>query len=198
MVVQFRGKRGIRIAIAALLLALIPAVALAHGGGTPVLTRAETGPYWLYVFTEPASPRTGAEYHVTIAVTQPQNDGGEVAVENADIAVHFLSSDGKALQKLAEPSTAGPGYYETDVVLPAAGVWQVQVDVNSALGNGSAHYQVEVAAASGMRWGWVLAGVGIVLVGAGLLAYAFTKRTAKDDAPAQGKDRTGRIPEVQT
>jgi len=172
-----------------LLLALIPATALAHGGGTPVLTRVEAGPYWLYVFTEPAAPQAGQEYHVTVAVTQPEADGSESPVEYASVAVRFIPERGNAIIRQAESSTAGPGYYETDLVLPSGGKWQVQVDAISPLGSGSASYEVEALAASGAQWGWIVAGVVVVLVGAGLVALLFGKRSAQPAATTGGRKK---------
>ena len=165
-----------------LTLALLPGSVFAHGGGTPVLTRVEAGPYWLYVFTEPATPQAGAEYHVTIAVTQPEADGSETPVNFATVAVQFIPEQGNAILKQAVSSTAGPGYYEADVVLPSGGIWQVQVDAISPLGSGSTSYEVEALAASGVRWGWIVAGVVIVLAGAGLLASVVGKRKPQPTA----------------
>jgi hypothetical protein len=167
-----------------LLAAFLPAALFAHGGGTPVLTRVEAGPYWLYVFTEPAMPQAGAEYHVTVAVTQPQADGSEEPVNNASVAVRFVPESGDAILKEADSSVAGPGYYEADLVFPGGGTWQVHVDVISPLGSGSAAYEVEALAAAGLPWSWVAGGVIVVLAGAGLLAFAVGKRGKRTAAGA--------------
>ena len=168
--------------ILTVVLALLPGALFAHGGGTPVLTRVEAGPYWLYVFTEPVNPQAGTEYHVTIAVTQPEADGSETPVNFATVAVQFVPERGNAILRQAVSSTAGPGYYEADVVLPSGGMWQVQVDAISPLGSGTASYNVEALAASGVQWGWIVAGVVIVLAGAGLLASVVGKRKVQPAA----------------
>lgn len=171
------------LSFALLLIGLVSAEPVwAHGGGTPVLTRVETGPYWVYVFTEPAQPQAGNEYHVTIAVTQPQEGGSETAVADATIDVRFVPESGEPYSVIAESSIAGPGYYEADTRLPDGGLWTVQIEVASPLGSGNAEYQVMAMASSGgIAWGWIIAGIVLILAGIGLFVYAFSVRKVKDD-----------------
>lgn len=154
-----------RLVLIGFVLALLPISVLAHGGGTPILTRVEVGPYWVYVFSEPATPAAGAEYHVTVAVTHPQDNGSEIPVEDAEIAVRFIPEQGEPRIVQGEASIAGPGYYEADTILPSSGAWQVQVEVRGSLGAGSVDYTTVARASTGIAWGWIGAGVAVVLVG---------------------------------
>lgn len=176
------------VSIVLALFALLPAIASAHGGGTPILTRVESGPFWLYVFSQSPEPQAGAPYHVSVAVTRPEEgmNGAtdEVGVEDAEVMLHFVPASGDMVMVNAQRSAQGPGYYEADVSLPLGGEWNVSVVVTSPLGEGSAAWNVQVAETGGLKWGWIIAGIVSVLAGLGVLAYAFTQRGAHEDTEA--------------
>lgn len=171
-------KRGFVLVIVAVLLGAIPTAALAHGGGTPILTRVESGPFLLYVFSQSPQPQAGAPYHVSVAVTQPGAGSDETGVEDAEVMIHFAPESGEMLMVNAERSAQGPGYYEADVALPSGGAWNAVVMVSSPLGEGSATWNVQVAEAGGVSWGWVISGIVLIVAGLGVLGYAFTRRVA--------------------
>lgn len=174
----FVVKRRIVLVVMAVLLGLLPAAVLAHGGGTPILTRVESGPFLLYVFSQSPQPQAGAPYHVSVAVTQPGRGSEEIGIEDAEVTLHFTPESGEMVMVNAERSAQGPGYYEADVVLPSGGAWNAMVMVNSPLGEGSATWDVQVAQAGGVSWGWVFSGIALIFAGLGVLGYAFTRRSA--------------------
>lgn len=172
---------GILYAVALLLALLLPLQAGAHGGGTPILTKVEAGPYWVYVFSEQPTPTAGVPYHISIAVTQPAADGSEAAVGGADVSIILTPQDGGApITAVAVPAfSSGAAYYEADVTLPSGGAWQVEVRVRSPLGEGSTGYMVDVLDASGLRWGWIIAGAFSILAGAVVFLVGLWRRPSQ-------------------
>ena len=157
---------------------ILPGAALAHGGGTPVLTDAEAGPYRLFVWANPAEPFVG-EYHVTVAVTEPVAPGedplGGTPVLGAEVTLFFqhLEAD-EAIQATATHENAtNKLLYEGDVALPRPGPWQVTVQVVGPEGEGQASYTIQVAAKRQVNWQLVGGGVLLLLglAGAGLFVY---------------------------
>ncbi len=157
---------------------LLPGQVWAHGGGTPVMTDAQAGPYRLFVWANPAEPFVGT-YHVTLAVTEPVAPGEDplagTPVLGAQVTLVFQHQEsGEQIQATATHENAvNKLLYEGDVALPRPGQWQVTVQVTGAEGEGQASYTIQVAAKPGVDWrlvgGGLLALLG--LVGAGLLLY---------------------------
>lgn len=154
-----------------LLLTIAPASIDAHGGGAPQLTNAEAGPYRVFVWTQPEPWRVG-EVHLSIAVTLPPQPGTVVdegvtnnmldtPVTDANVTVTMTPVGG------GEPLTVkatlveqlGSLYYEADGVVPAAGTWQVAVDVSGPLGEGAAIFVTEALAARSNSALYLLGGV---------------------------------------
>ncbi len=157
---------------------LLPQVALAHGGGTPVLTDAEAGPYRLFVWANPAEPFVG-EYHVTVAVTQPVAPGEDplsgTPVLGAEVTLLFQHLEtGEEIRAAATHENAtNKLLYEGDVALPRPGPWQVTVRVVGPDGEGQAGYTIQAAAKRQVDWQLVGGGVLLLLglAGAGLFLY---------------------------
>ncbi len=155
----------------ALVVALLPLVAYAHGGGTPQITGAEAGGYLLYVWSEPAGPRAGDTVHITVGVTAPTDDAtAETPVTDAAVTIYFNpQSGGTPLELAASPgASAGAAYYEADTVVPTSGNWQVVVAVDGALGTGSADFVLPVGEAKATGYATMALGILIIVIGVGM------------------------------
>ena len=173
-------QQTIRLILLTLLACLWPAATFAHGGGTPRLTNVEAGPYQLYVWSSPETPRVG-ETHITIGVTQRGNDGEE---RPADVAVQVtLTSDDAVsspiVREAMRGNTAADVYHEADVEIPAAGTWQISVRAEGEAGVGEANYQQTVLPARSLSW-WLVGGVGVAL----LLAIGLGRLAGRRGTPA--------------
>jgi hypothetical protein len=149
--------------LATLLTAFLPAGLWAHGGGAPQLTGAEAGPYRLYAWTSPDPWRAG-DVHIDIAVAQPALQGAEIPVADADVRLRLLGpGNGTQLEMTAEPlEMLNSFYYEADFGLPESGLWQIDIQVATADGQGSAGFSVEALPAREVNW---------LLVGGGALVF---------------------------
>lgn len=188
----------------ALLLGLLwPALALAHGGGTPRLTNEPAGPLRVYAWTQPDPWRAG-EVHLTLAVTVPDEEASnqpgaqvEAPVTEADVRVTYTPldvevEDGGAVEPFvleAEPqATLGNFYFEADTMLPAAGLWQIAIDIDSAEGTGSTQFQIEALPPRTINWTLVASAGGVLLV---LIALIGVWSRAQQPTPAAQKSRPG-------
>lgn len=158
----------VRSALAAFLAALaLVGPVLAHGGGIPQLVDVPAGPYQVFAWTNPDPVRVGT-MHVTVALVEPSNDA---AVLGADVQV------------LVEPLNAGPEaqpvlvqathekaaiktYYETDLSIPATGLWRTTITFDNAGNSGSAAFEIEVEPRSTTNW-LLIGGGALVLAGLG-------------------------------
>lgn len=162
------------------LLALVPALALAHGGGVPQVTAEPVGDYRLYVWTDPAAPRAGDTLHVTVGLTLAAQGDTETPVTDAAVSLRFEresgretggATGGEAVEIDAAPGAAAGGvFYEADTVLSEGGSWRIGVKVAGAQGQGEAGFTLDVVEAPGLPWGWLLAGA--VLLAALALVWA--------------------------
>ena len=139
--------------------------ASAHGGGIPQLVQTPSGPYHLYAWTNPNPARAGV-VHITVALAEPAS---QQPVLNA--AVQVVAAPGGGGQPVSVPATHQNAviktYYEADLTLPTAGLWQFTVSHSDAAGSGSASFVLDVQPA-GRNWrpfgiGGVLA---VIAVGA--------------------------------
>jgi hypothetical protein len=145
----------------------------AHGGGTPRLTSAPTGPYRVYAWSQPEPWRAG-EVHLSIAVTLPaeesaQADGAQVEtpVTNVDIQVTFTPPAGAAAPIVvqAQPQDLlGNYYFEADPELPVDGLWQIAIAVVGAAGSGTTEFTIEALPARSLNWPLVLAAGGVLVL----------------------------------
>lgn len=128
------------VAILTLLALLIwPAAAQAHGGGQPQLVDVPSGPYHLYVWTNPQPPQAGV-VHVTVALVQPDS---QQPVLDATVQVTATLTDAAVVTSAATHDNAAiKTYYETDMTLPQAGVWEIAVGHADAAGRGGAAFKL--------------------------------------------------------
>ena len=158
---------------------LWPTPSLAHGGGTARLTNVEAGPYRLYVWSSPATPRVG-ETHVTVGVMQVRADGSErPATANVVVTLTSDAASSPIVREAVRGSSAADVYYEADIDVPTAGTWQVTVRAEGEAGTGEASYRQQVLPARGVNW-WLVAGVAAVL----LLVVGLSRITGRRETPA--------------
>ena len=175
--VSARPRSGVALQLlASLWLGLWPALLSAHGGGTPQITDAPAGPFRLFVWTNPDPWRTGAEVHVTVAVTEVDGAGQTTPVTDAVVTVR-LYNDGQPAQEVtlaATPLPAAAGFYEADGLVPGAGRWQVEVQITGSAGVGAGSFTQEVQPGdSSINW-LVWGGGALALVA--LVGFAGTRR----------------------
>ena len=147
-------------------------VAWAHGGGTPRLTNADVGPYWVSVWTHPDPLRVG-KVHLTVAVSEPNTAGGArreagAPVLDATVQVQFKPLDHTGETLIAEATHAGATnkiLYEADLELPQIGRWQAEIAVTGPDGSGSALFEAQVSPPASFSWNWV-GGLGVVALAA--------------------------------
>lgn len=157
-----------------LLTGIWPEHLLAHGGGTPRLTNVTVGPYRLFVWSQPNTPRVG-EMHFTVAVVAA--DGGANAADSGDILdspvldatvqLQLWATDDSE-QMLVSAATRDqalfPQYYETNVDVPTAGTWQANVTVNGPAGAGDATFNFVVLPPRQINWAMVAGGILLLLL----------------------------------
>jgi hypothetical protein len=193
-----------------LVLMMLPRASRAHSGGTPRLTAAPAGPYFVYAWTDPEPWRVG-EAHISLAVTQPASQAADQAagqietpVTDVDIAVTLTPLDGAQppIQVQAAPqSLLNDFYFEAITQLPAPGRWHVAIDVNGAAGHGSTEFELDALPPRTLNWP-LLAGAGVALVVLVALMGIWSRRqtaTAKHPArqPGRRPDRPRRSPTTQ-
>jgi hypothetical protein len=146
--------------------------AWAHGGGTPQVTNADAGPYWVTVWTQPEPLQVG-ETHITVAVSEPGvvRDGQREAgapVMDAVVEVHLepLDRPGEPLTVSATHEGASNKlFYEADPSLPAAGQWGVLI-------------RVQVSSSKSFNWSYV---IGLGLLGVVVVSVVQRLREQTED-----------------
>ena len=157
-----------------LLIACWSGEVLAHGGGTSRLTDVAVGPYRLFVWSQPDSPRIG-EMHFTVAVVEMDGDaaasdsGTTLDTPVLDAIVQLkLRAASNPEQILSGTATRDqalfPQYYETDLVVPAAGTWQAHVTVTGPKGAGDASFEFAVLPPRQINWMMVTGGILLLLL----------------------------------
>jgi hypothetical protein len=172
----------------ALVTALPTGVARAHGGGTPRLTNAEAGPYWVSAWTQPDPLRVG-QAHITVAVSRPSQAAsarGEAGPPVLDAAVEVtFEPSGRAGETLIVRAThegaANKLFYEADLELPETGRWQATVLVAGPDGAGSAGFEAQVSPPSAFSWTWI-GGLGLVALAAVWMVQRFRDRRGDTDS----------------
>jgi hypothetical protein len=164
-----------------LALLVLPMSVRAHGGGTPQLTNASAGPYRVFVWTEP-EPWRAHDAHITVAVTLPPPADAQVdesvlsnqleqPVTDAHVTIRLTpgTGGGEPIELVAvNQELLGGAYYEVDTELPVAGTWQVEVDVQGALGTGIVSFATEALPPQRVNWLWLGLGAAALLALAGL------------------------------
>ena len=131
--------------MALILLLMWSALALAHGGGQPQLVDVPSGPYHLYVWSNPQPPQTGV-VHITVALVQPESQQ-PVLDAAVQVTATLQSPEASAPPVISAATHANAtikSYYETDMTLLQAGVWQIAVGHADAAGRGGATFNLTV------------------------------------------------------
>jgi len=160
--------------LAMLLIASWPENVLAHGGGTPRLIDVVVGPYRLFVWSQPNSPRVG-EMHFTVAVVEIDGDatasdsGATLDTPVLDAAVQLQlravdNSDQMLLGVATRDQALFPQYYETDLKVPTAGTWQASVTVTGPKGAGDVSFEFAVLPPRQINWMMVTGGILLILL----------------------------------
>jgi hypothetical protein len=161
---DFFGKIGFLGVVLALAVIAGATPALAHGGGTPQLVQAPSGPYQVYTWTNPDPARVGT-LHVTVSLVEPAT---QAPVLDADVQILAQAPDGG--QTESAPATHENAviktYYEADLDLPAAGLWQITVAHSDAAGSGSASFSLDVQPAA-FNWRPIAIGAVLAVIAAG-------------------------------
>jgi len=145
----------------------------AHGGGTPQLTNAIAGPYWVSVWTQPNPLQVGV-VHFTVAVSEAPVSGavqGEAGppVLGATVELRLESENSPSptlVVQATHESAVNKLFYEADLELSAADYWHVTVMAEGPAGSGSADFDIEVIPARSNRL-WLVGGFGVILLLAG-------------------------------
>lgn len=163
-------------ALIALLLLVVSAPVIAHGGGTPRLTDAEAGPYRIFAWTEPEPWRAG-EVHVSVMLTLAPPADAEAdertaanrldePVNDAEVAVSFvpMEAEGDPITLPTELQSLGGNIsYEVDTTLPSDGIWRVEIVAHGDEGGGDASFEVDVRPSRTLNM-WLLAGGALLIV----------------------------------
>lgn len=174
--------------IAAILLFFIvlPAwPAYTHGGGTPQLTNEDIGPYWVSAWTSPDPVREG-QMHLTVSIAEPGAETGQQAgapVLGASVEVILTPRAGgfaDAMAQATNEQSANKLFYEADVLVPAAGDWQVQIDVQGPEGRGVAQFDLVVLPTRGIDW-LLVGGVAFLSVSVLFFFYAMRANRGSND-----------------
>lgn len=160
---------------------------LAHGGGTPRLTSAPAGPYRVYAWTEPEPWRAG-EVHLSVAVTLPadaaaQADGAQVEEPVTDVAIQvtFTPEDGSSppiVMQATRQAVLGDYYFEADTILPAEGLWRMEIAVEGEAGGGTTGFSLQALPPRTINWSLVGAAGAVLLVIIALIGLWSRKQPA--------------------
>ena len=173
------------LAVVFLAVPLLPArIASAHGGGTPQVTNDDIGPYWVSVWTSPDPAREG-QLHVTVSVAEPGAPGERQAgapILGATVDVTLTPRAGGFADVSAQATneqSANRLFYEADLLVPAAGDWQVQVDVEGPAGRGQTAFDLTVMPAQGLDW-LLVGGIAFLGISTFFFFYAMRSNRSRD------------------
>lgn len=159
-----------------------PLAVQAHGEGAPQLSRAEVGPYRIYVWTDPETVQTGEDLHVTVALVRPVagQEGKEEPVLGAEIQVRLtdLERNRPPLTVQATHENAlNKLFYEAQATVPRSGPWQVDLLVSGEEGAGEIGFAIQAQPADRMPQLRIAAAGGLLVVAALLLWWVFGRRS---------------------
>lgn len=172
--------------------ALLPAAALAHGGGLPRVTAQPVGDYLVYAWTSPENLTVNEQLHMTVGVTLAAADGNETPVTDATVEIVLQPPGAGSVVTLRAESgdTVGGVYYEADTALGLAGNWVATVQVTGAQGSGSVAFNFNVLDVAGPNWLVIGGAAAAASVGVGLLLWRLLRRQpgqeTYEDARAAG------------
>ena len=174
--------------IFAMLLALMPSVALAHVGSKDVYQTVHAGPYVLNVTIRPPNVIPG------IATVEIRSTGAPVSgLSIAPVPLMGEAAKHPPVADRMQASTADPAFYTGAIWIMAAGTWQVLLQVDGIAGHENASVPVLAVPITTLHMqpamGWTLAALGLFLVVsmAGVIAASIRDarlRPGTEPAPA--------------
>lgn len=149
-----------------------PTIASAHGGGTLQLSNVDVGPYRIFAWSAPETPRVG-DIHFSIALVDaaPTPDTPDQPVLDANVQVTLNSLDRPSeqfTQTGRNEETLLQYYYETDFTIPTAGRWRAFISVVGPEGAGDISFELEILPARRVNWTLLFWATLALLVGIGL------------------------------
>jgi hypothetical protein len=142
----------------------------AHGGGTPVLTNEEIGPYWISVWVQPYPPRPD-NFHLTVALSEPgaiseqfKEAGPPVLDATVEVKLRLVAEPEETVSALATHDNAENKFlYEVDVFTLHTGDWEAAIAVTGLDGgSGTIRFPIEVVSASPLPLPWLIMGATII------------------------------------
>ena len=182
----------LRCGLAALVLLLLPTVALAHVGNKDVFQAVEAGPYTLNVTVRPPTVIPGV---ASIEVRTAGPEAQTIAITPVPM-VGEASKHPPAADPMAR-SLTDPAFFTGSLWLMATGSWKVQFAVNGAAGPAMASVPVPALALSMLRMnrslGLLLGALGALLViGVAGIVYAGTREARLRPGAEPGAPRRRR------
>lgn len=142
----------------------------AHGGGTPRIVNRPLGPYTLSVWSSP-EPLAAGVVHLTVALAQDDAPALDRRVE-----IVATPPSGAPIRAQATHEDAALAlFYETDLTLPATGIWRFDVSVDGVAGVAS--FEATVGARSWLSSPWLAGGAVLVVA----LAWWLTRGRGGSD-----------------
>lgn len=112
-------------------------------GGTIQVSMERAGPYEVTVMTDPSPIRVGT---VDVSVLVERADGN--LVQDAKVmvtATPAVGPEGAASYEATHDRATNKLFYAADVPISRAGVWQIEVAISGALGEGAVGFAIEAA-----------------------------------------------------
>lgn len=162
-----------------LLLIGLPGPVEAHGGGAPKLVNEQAGPYLLSVWVAPDPLRVGT-MHVTVAVSEPNEDGGVgEPVLGAAVRILLSAEDSLGAAPIGALATHQNAvnrlFYEADLEVGAPGNWRVEVFVDGPAGSGQSAFSMPALPPASTNW-YALGAAGLVVAVAVALILVLRQR----------------------
>ena len=130
-------------AASVLILAAVPTLVWAHGGGIELNKKEFAGPYEVSLGTAPDPPSIG-RLHMRLTVV---DRSARAAVVGAEVTVTATGPDA-SLPDIgpvrATPDPTDPDFYELNTSVDRLGAWEFTVTVDAGPGYGSAAFAIEV------------------------------------------------------
>ena len=142
-------------ALAALALALWPALTHANGTAVAIVKNRQAGPYQIEVGILPGAPKVG-NLHLSVVVRELERGN---SITNAETLITAIGPEGATkygpVQALNTRVT--PQFYEADIPLDVVGAWTLTLDVDGGLGRESISLPIEVTEGSGFSLAFIAA-----------------------------------------
>lgn len=138
-----------------------------HGLGEQQLEQFPDGPFRISAWTDPISPSTDDQLHVTVAV---ENEDGLVREATVNVSAILTSDETVTLfDRATHEDAVNKLHYEAAFEFEEAGTYTILIRVENDEGTGEAAFDLAIVEGEGrdVPVGWLIAG------GAGLLFLGF-------------------------